>query len=342
MTPVETTLNSTANLLAQAVVSYGIDLESFVDALGISLTDYMDPNGRAPVPLLQRAWAQAVEWSGDPCFGLRLADVMQPASLHGLGLAMIASRTLKEALIRMVRYQRIVSTALNIQLEEKGEDVHVYIDKQPDRGSFHDASVDATGAVLMKMCRIICGQEISPNKVDLRHSAPPCRDNFERFYGCEVVFDAAASYLTMDKRQLEAIQPNANPELARANDRIVIRYLEELGPPSVTARVRSELIEQLPDGTPLEETLAQRLNLSLRSLQRQLYQEGTGYKQILRETRFELAKRYLQESKRSITEISYLLGFAEQASFSRAFKRWNGLSPQAYRGTQPAPPEQTH
>lgn len=339
MTTDETTLNSTAHMLAQAVASSGIDLNAFVSALGIGLDHYLDPNGRIPVSLMQRAWAQAVEWSGDPCFGLRLADVMHPTSLHGLGLAMVASSTLKDALVRVVRYQRIISTAFDLKLEEQGSRVSILIDAKKSGVRFHDASIDATGAVLTRMCRITSGLEVSPTEVSLRHPAPPCSVRFEAFYGCRVVFGAADNRLTMSRTLLEQTLPSANPLLAHANDEVVVRYLEELDSPSLTDRVRREIIDLLPAGAPREEQVARRLNLGLRSLQRQLQREGISYKQILEQTRNELAIRYLQEGRRRLTEIGFLLGFAEQASFSRAFKRWTGVPPQVYRDARTRTPE---
>jgi len=75
--------------------------------------------------------------------------------------------------------------------------------------------------------------------------------------------------------------------------------------------------------------------MSLRSLQRRLNDEGTSYKDLLDETRRELASHYMAESHRSINEITYLLGFSEPSNFSRAFRRWTGCSPSAYREHPP-------
>ena len=75
------------------------------------------------------------------------------------------------------------------------------------------------------------------------------------------------------------------------------------------------------------------LHVSLRSLQRKLKEEDTSYKDLLEETRRQLALQYLRDSRRSIGEITYLLGFSEPSNFTRAFKRWTGKSPVQYRMT---------
>ena len=91
------------------------------------------------------------------------------------------------------------------------------------------------------------------------------------------------------------------------------------------------MIEELPSGTPAEETIARAVAMSSRSLQRRLSEEGSGYKELLAEVRRELAREYVEERDASMTDIGFLLGFSDVSSFSRAFKRWFGRSPAAAR-----------
>lgn len=97
------------------------------------------------------------------------------------------------------------------------------------------------------------------------------------------------------------------------------------------SRVRSVLIEQLPEGCPPQGTIADILSTSTRSLRRRLQREGTTYLQLLEETRRELGVRYTEHSMLPVTEIALLLGFAETSSFSRAFRRWTGMAPSRHR-----------
>ncbi|MCY1413973.1 putative HTH-type transcriptional regulator [compost metagenome] len=95
--------------------------------------------------------------------------------------------------------------------------------------------------------------------------------------------------------------------------------------------MRQAIEVQLPDGVPSADTVAQALHLSLRSLQRHLADEGCRYDSLLDECRQNLALQHLRNANNSLSEISYLLGFADTSSFNRAFKRWTGLSPGQYR-----------
>ena len=107
--------------------------------------------------------------------------------------------------------------------------------------------------------------------------------------------------------------------------------LDELG-----GQVRRALVEELRLGEPTLPRLAARLRMSERTLQRRLSAEGTTMQAMLDDARSEISLRRLAESKQSIAEISFLLGFAEVRAFHRAFKRWTGSTPAAYRQSRSA------
>jgi AraC-like DNA-binding protein len=101
---------------------------------------------------------------------------------------------------------------------------------------------------------------------------------------------------------------------------------------ATTDAVRRHLASELGKGQPTLEQIAPRLHMSPRTLHRRLDEEGTSYRQILTEVRRELASRHLMECRLAIGEIAFLPGFSEPSAFHRAFKRWTGHGPLAYRG----------
>src|SRR5262249_21828347 len=98
----------------------------------------------------------------------------------------------------------------------------------------------------------------------------------------------------------------------------------------VSNRVRRALLDTLPDGAATKPTIARRLGMSPRTLQRHLAGEGTTFKDLVADARMQLARNYLAQRRVPVTEIAFVLGFADVSAFSRAFKRWTGQSPRAY------------
>jgi AraC-like DNA-binding protein len=126
--------------------------------------------------------------------------------------------------------------------------------------------------------------------------------------------------------------PHANTILARVNEEALSRYLADLNHgDNVSARLKRLLQERLPSGDPSQDELAALLHMTTRSLQRRLAELGTTYRELINQTRHELSLEYLAQRQHSISDIAYLLGFAEVSAFTRAFKRWTGQSPTAWR-----------
>lgn len=132
--------------------------------------------------------------------------------------------------------------------------------------------------------------------------------------------DAEHPFLTSNAMMWSFFEPNLKQTLANLEDGV-----------GASEKVKAILLESLPAGLSSIDMVAQRLALSKRTLQRLLEEEHTNFKTILDDTRQALAQYYLKQSSISPSEISFLLGFQEVNSFSRAFKSWTGQTPNTYR-----------
>lgn len=155
-------------------------------------------------------------------------------------------------------------------------------------------------AVFLRMCRITAGNRLNPVRLDLTRSRPACAGEFDRVFRAAVEFNAADNRLCFDRD-------------------------------NTSMQVRTRIIEQLPAGTPRQDSIAGEVNISLRSMQRKLKEEGNSFNGLFDNTRHELAMYYIRETHRHLGEIAYLLGFSEPSSFTRAFRRWMGVTPQEFR-----------
>jgi len=288
-----------------------------------------DPNARYPQTGMQRLWALATTASGDECFGLEVAQHWHPTTFHALGYSALASETLREALLRVVRYGRVVTTGARLELEQSGDVVVLRLRSLLPGTEFVPASVDAGVASIVILCRAGRGEPIDPVRVSLSRLEPSCSSKLLTFFGCPVDFGATENQVVFRATDLDAQLPTTNAVLLRVNEQVLTDYLARLERSEVTVQVQAKLIQLLPSGKVDEGIIARALNLSLRSLQRKLEERGVTFRKLLDDTRRQLAEQYLKDSTLSVSEITYLLGFAEVSSFSRAFKRWTGRAPRA-------------
>lgn len=114
-------------------------------------------------------------------------------------------------------------------------------------------------------------------------------------------------------------------------DEVMRRYIAELSHANVAQDVVLEVVQRLASGQVDKETVARHMGISPSTLQRRLAAEGASFRQLLNDTRRDLAERYLQDGQRPIKDVAYSLGFADLSNFTRAFRSWFGVSPREYR-----------
>ncbi|MGH8697784.1 MAG: helix-turn-helix domain-containing protein, partial [Burkholderiales bacterium] len=175
------------------------------------------------------------------------------------------------------------------------------------------------------------GEAFVPIEVTVVRSAPDPRAPFDEWFRCPIVWSAERASVLCRREDLAQPLATANPDVALANERVALEYLERLDRTDIVAQVRRRILELLPSGPPTQAEIARGLALSPRTLHRRLAEAGTSFAELLDATRRELAGGYLQRTDYSIAEVAYLVGFAEVSSFNRAFRRWTGKSPSEVR-----------
>jgi len=310
--------------------SYGIDPDPVFREMGIDPAKLDDPNTRFNYVTIDNLWKRMAELSGDQCMGLKVTNFWHPSFYGALGYAWLTSSTLRTAMTRYQRYMRILTEGADIHLEETNAGLKIVLD-------YHDISqqlptrTDSFFSYTTEMCRANRGNEFNPVSVSLKHPAPDCASEFFAYFHCPVIFDADENSLTMSFEDADMKLAGSNPHLALLNDQIMVEYLANLDKSDTISRVKATILEQLPSGNLTESSVAETLHISTRTIQRQLQEKNTSFKLILNEVRTELADKYIRNNQLSLTEISFLLGFSEMSSFSRAFKRWTGETPSQYR-----------
>ncbi len=327
-----TTITSWARMIWDALRTYGIDPDEVFRDAGLDPELLDDPNERYPARAMARLWEYAEARAGDPCFGLTAAAQWHPTTWHGLGFAWLASATIEEALRRLVRYSAVISTAADFRIDDQDGALTMVIAAQHGSGIDPNPVVmDAVTANIVQMARMTFGPEFRPQSVSLTHDGCGCRQRRQEFFRSPIYYGAERIAVTIDLADARHPLSSANAELAYANEKVIRDYLAQLSGSPTVMRVKARLIDGMPSGVVPAGVIAAELNMSSRSLQRKLREEGTTYKAVLEETRRELAQRLIDDDDLTLSDITYMLGFSEVSSFSRSFKRWTGMSPSARR-----------
>jgi AraC-like DNA-binding protein len=339
-----TALASALRYLAESLEQdYAVDPRPLFARAGFPLERTHQSGARVSQRAVRRLWELAIAAAGDPACGLNVGRRVRPEGLHALGYAWMSSGNLVDAFNRFCRYAEVLITlpiTRSLKAEAGGYRFTIAF---PDAAHQpHEAGVDATLLALVSLAGQALGKPFQPLAVWLQH---PCRTERTRYtaaFGAPVSFDAPVNSLLIDTATAEARLPTDNPAIAAAIEQVAERYIAGLQTQPVAANVRDMLVRLLPTGEVDQETVARRLNRSLSTLQRQLQAEGLSYRKLIDQTRHNLAKAYLGDKRFSQAEIAYLLGFSDQSSFSRAYRRWTGRSPGRMAGRLEPPEQQDH
>jgi AraC-like DNA-binding protein len=326
-----TSLASWTRALRKQLDAIGLDSDALCREAGLDPQLMDDPNARYPLSATTRLWEVAVKASGDPAIGLRVSRFVSPTTFHALGYALVASGSLREVFERIVRYHQVVSDALELQLSLCGDRYcfHLKVPQGCPAPAFE--AIDAFAAIYVRTCRNRLGRDYAPLAVYLRRPEPADSEHWHKVFRAPIFFAADEDKLEFAARDFDSHLDDANPEPVGHNETVLDQTLAQLKPLTWERKVRSAIEAQLPEGEPSAERIAQALHLSLRSLQRHLADEGCRFDTLLNECRENLALLHLRDPHVSLSEISYLLGFADTSSFSRAFKRWTGMTPGQFR-----------
>ncbi|MCG6975244.1 MAG: AraC family transcriptional regulator [Acidiferrobacterales bacterium] len=326
-----TTITSWALLAAKALRHQGIDSDEVFREVGLDPDLLKQAGSRYPMIKVTRLWQRAVELTSNECFGLQTATFWHPTTAHALGYTWLASDNLREAFLRLQRYVHIFNDITIIRIHEHPGEYVVELTGEIKDEDVATEAIDAGIATIVQMCRASMGEGFCPIRVELQRDPPGCVDKFNEFFRAPIRFNGDINAVYMDTALVRRGLPESNKELALANEKVAIDYLSRLKSSDTSIKAAKVLIDKLPDGAITADQVANELHLSPRTFQRRLKGENTSFSKLMDDVRKELATNYMQGTDKSVTEITYLLGFAETSTFSRAFKRWTGQSPTRFR-----------
>lgn len=327
------TIATWAQAVTRALDASGYSSRALLQEAGINPDHLHDSNQRIPVSTMSCLWRAVRRVTGDECFGLRVAEHACPTDFHGLLFALQTSLTVADALERVVRFSHIITTSANMELQrEGGRCLMLY---RPS--SAVQTEQIATEALIASAVRFTrqSWSELNPIiAVELSRPVPANPAEWERSLGCPVRFEAPCNAIEYAPQFMGRSLRTGNSELASSLDMVLMGYLQRLQRNNLPEQVRSVIVRQLPQGEVQQTAVADELGMSVRNLHRHLLKHATSFKELLDDTRRQLAFDYLRQPHCSVNEACYRLGFNEPSSFNRAFRRWTGTTPGQWRSSQ--------
>ena len=317
--------------LADVARKMGRDARGIVERYGMEARVLSDPESLIAPQQLADTFEYCSSLFDDPLFGLHMATLQDPEVFGCVTALCRAAPTFRAGVRCLIDYLPVVHAPdCEVVLIEGRETAELSWLVNTDIGVNDQANYQAA-MLNVKLLKAIAGPSFNPNWVSLSSDTRPAdRPELEKLLGCRVEDHNSRNSIAFPVHILEQPVPSANRLLYT----LLGGYLERVKAShsqSTVDRVESYIRGSLASGTCTIERCAEKVGMSVRTLQARLSSEDARFSELVERQREDLAKAYLSQGMHSLDEIADRLGYGEQTSFGRAFKRWTGMTPQQYR-----------
>jgi len=316
--------------------SRGAPLAELCESAGISSDLLSKPDEKVAGHLSQKVWQKAEDLTGDADIGLHLGEQNHPSMLGLVGFVMLSCANLGDALEKLIRYTNLLTDALQGKLVKNGRLAEIEIEIICDRHNYlletPRQPIECSFSAIAKIVEILTGKNFPIREMHFSHPRPTDISEHKRIFRATILFSQPSDKMIFAAEALKYPILLANADLLSSFEAQAEASLNRLNRQETRSmQVQQKIIKRLNAELPNINDVARELGLSERSLQRELAAENTSFRELLDETRCELAIKHLQNEKVSVAEISFLLGFSEPSAFHRFFKRQTGKTPNAFR-----------
>ncbi|MDI1479569.1 AraC family transcriptional regulator [Polyangium sp. y55x31] len=320
-----------AGRIVDVAAASGVDAAALCRAAGLSGMDLGSPGNRVPLTSIYTLVENAAAAVGAPLFGVKVASGVDVEIFDVLGFLVLTSPTFGVAMERILRYQRLWNDGERYSLVIEARCAHLRYEPFGAPRPAHRLMAEMFAFDVGVNAPKLVAPPASPLAIRFRGEPPPDHAAYEAVFDAPVSFSSPIDEVVLPADIFERPMPLANEAMHAYFQRHADAALAELGPDaSLLARLRTFIADRLPEGSASLASAAAAFGMSARTLQRRLRAEGTSFEDLVDGVRRARAMAYL-DARVSIAEVAYLLGYAEPSVFHRAFKRWTGMSPEAWR-----------
>ncbi|HEX6307739.1 MAG TPA: AraC family transcriptional regulator [Longimicrobiales bacterium] len=329
------TIAATSTLaMVRTADARGIETADLLRGVGLTPEALEDPDARIPGPTVLTVWNALRERTADPALQLAAPAILPFGAYRVIDYLVAASVTVGEGIDRFARFFGLIAESVSLRIRDD-RDEHCLCLARSDGGPVPAVYVDYVFAALVSRIRMRIRPDLHVRRVELRQSEPESTVAYLELYRAPVRFAASMDRLCFSAAEWDTPTVTADAALARLLEehaRILARRIPDAGA-GFRSEVQRAIVSVLPEGGSAED-VARALHVSVRTLQRRLVGSGTTFRELFDTVRGQLAEEYLTDAKVSTAEVAFLLGFSDQTSFNRAFRRWTGESPGRWRRRQ--------
>jgi AraC-like DNA-binding protein len=317
-------------LMVDIAARWNVKPEELLGDLGLTREMLLDPQRRISLDILNQLLIKTQECTQKAELAILFGQEMQ-ISMHGfIGFAALTAANVRQALSIAERFVGMISDIVGIRLEESDDSAILYLDVNTDLQPLRDTAVMAVIFGFVHMGHVATGRSLS-GRVEIDFPAPSYLAPILPFLPGEVRVEQPANRIIFSKEYLDLPLMMANPIASQLALSQCEQGLEKFGlEQPFVAQVKALMFDERTGFASLEH-VASRLHMSERTLKRQLAKHSITYSDLVDESRKQKAMDLLSDKKQSLDDISEHLGYSDIANFTRAFKRWTGQTPSAFR-----------
>lgn len=310
---------------------HGIAAAALLQGTGLDPLQLEDVQARVTQQQKISIFRNARRLAPIPDVGLRAGARQRLSDFGVYGYALISSKTFGDAVALGIKHIKLAGPVLEKRFRLAG-DMAIFEGRDVlDLGPVLPLATEFWLSSILKLINIVREAPLTSRQLLLPYGRPAHAGDYERMFGCPVVFDTGVMEWHFDAAVLGEPCPNANPITADLCTRFCERMLENLPDETELSRIiRTACLNSRGD-FPNAIEMAARLALSERTLHRRLAHEGKRYQEIIDDVRCSLAEEFLRNTSLSIEEVAARVGFSEASNFRRAFRKWTGSAPGRYR-----------
>ena len=326
--------NTNIRYLLQVAATAGISADACLADTGLQQQRLAEGNG---YQLWQELAAirNLIALRPDPGLGMQMGDCYHLTSLGLLGYAMLSSPNLWEAIRISKRFRSLSLAICPVTLSLCEEGVWMSLDSSVLPQDARDLVVGRGLTAWLRLFSELLQRPFMPLQISLSGAEPVLADRYRDYFSCPIVLEQRHDGMLIARQDLDSPLPLANAQTQRSCALLCERLCDGLA--DIQGTLARRVLQQLMShsGKPCRaDEIAARLGMSERTLHRRLADEKQPFRILHDRVKRNLAERLLRDSMLGLESIAQQLGYAEAASFSRAFKRWNGVSPDQWRRLQ--------